>query len=231
MVVPTSWWSNWRIIMNANRIGLAVAAGVLAVAGLAGCGAAATGDATTNGASGATTNGASGATTNGGAVDVPATLSADGQALAMVGFDVADLTTEADDQGGSSPAVDTGGSSPAVVASSAAGRHGPAARRKALRRIALRRNVQHGEFTVQTKQGEKTVAVQRGTVVAVSATSVTVKCADGLVQTWALDDKLHVVKDKAKATPGAITVGAAVGVAGVKNGTGYLARLVLIPAK
>jgi hypothetical protein len=49
-------------------------------------------------------------------------------------------------------------------------------------------NVQHGEFTVQGADGKATVmTVQRGSVTAASATSVTVKSDDGFTATYALD--------------------------------------------
>jgi len=43
--------------------------------------------------------------------------------------------------------------------------------------------VEHGEFTVHTKTGDKVVDVQRGVVTAVNATSVTVKSTDAGVCT------------------------------------------------
>jgi hypothetical protein len=49
--------------------------------------------------------------------------------------------------------------------------------------------VQHGEFTVNGTDGKATVmTVQRGTVTAVSATSLSVKSADGFTATYKLDD-------------------------------------------
>ena len=204
--------------MNANRFGLVVATGVLAIVGLGACGS----DATGGVASAAGTT----ASTSGDTVEIPETLSVDGQALAMIGFDPAQLKTEADEPGSPTPSVAATSNTSTKGANSRAGN-----RRRALRRIALRRHVQHGEFVIQTKQGEKTVDVQHGTVQAVNATSITVKCADGFTETWTLDNTLRVVQNRAKSTPSAITVGAEIGVAGVKNGTTLLAKLVGLPAK
>lgn len=50
-------------------------------------------------------------------------------------------------------------------------------------------DVQHGEFTTQDSTGKAVVmTVQRGTVTAASATSVTVRSADGFSATYAVDD-------------------------------------------
>ncbi|MGA8978378.1 MAG: hypothetical protein WB473_04595 [Pedococcus sp.] len=57
------------------------------------------------------------------------------------------------------------------------------------RGIAALGAVQHGEFTVQDAAGKAVVmTMQRGTVTAASATSVTVRSADGFSATYAVDD-------------------------------------------
>ncbi len=95
-------------------------------------------------------------------------------------------------------------------------------------RRELTRHVEHGELVVQTKDGDKTVDVQRGTVTAVSGTSVTVKSADGFTQTWAFGDPLRVFQHKAKADASAVKTGMEVGIAGVKNGSTVTANLIVI---
>lgn len=203
--------------MRAHRIGLAVATGVLAMVGLAACGGASDQAAGTSVAASDT-------------ADIPEYLSADGQALATIGFSPQDLVTEVSD-----PTQDANPQDTATAANpnpgSSASNGDKNNRRRTLRRIALKRNVLHGDFTVRTKQGDKLVAVQRGTVQSVDATSITVKSADGVTQTWARDSQLRVVKNRAKADASAITVGAEIGIAGVKNGETRQARLVVIPAK
>ena len=92
----------------------------------------------------------------------------------------------------------------------------------------LRKNTLHGEMTVQGKDGVKTVVVQRGTVTAVDATTVSVKSADGFAQTWTYGDKLRVVQDKKKVEAAAIKSGAEIGLAGAKDGGKSVARLVVI---
>jgi len=113
---------------------------------------------------------------------------------------------------------------PAPSASAGADR----ARKHPGARKFLRKNTLHGEMTVQGKDGVKTVVVQRGTVTAVDATTVSVKSADGFAQTWTFGDKLRVVQDRKAVATSAIKTGVEVGVAGVKDGDTSAARLVAI---
>jgi hypothetical protein len=101
-------------------------------------------------------------------------------------------------------------------------RRGSAARRY------LRKNTLHGEFTVQAKDGVRTVVVQRGAVTAVDGTTVSVRSTDGYALTWSLHEKVRVRQDKKKADVAGIRVGAEVGVAGAKDGDATVARLVVI---
>lgn len=110
---------------------------------------------------------------------------------------------------------------PAPAPSAEAGKGGPA-------RKLLRKNTLHGEMTVQGKDGVRTIVVQRGTVTAVDAATLSVRSTDGFALTWTLGDKLKVVQNKQKVEASAVKVGAAVGVAGVEEGTATTARLVAI---
>jgi hypothetical protein len=92
----------------------------------------------------------------------------------------------------------------------------------------LRKNTLHGELTVQGKDGVRTVVVQRGTVTAITATTVSVKSTDGFALTWTLGDKLKVVQDRKAVDTAAIKTGAQVGVAGAEDGDKSVARLVAI---
>ncbi len=67
------------------------------------------------------------------------------------------------------------------------------------------RRVEHGEFTVHTKTGDKVMDVQRGVVTAVNAGSVTVKSTDGFSSTYTLDPATKVHKGKTTATVSQIT--------------------------
>ncbi len=111
----------------------------------------------------------------------------------------------------------------AAPSASAAGKE----RRPGIRKF-LRKNTLHGETTVQGKDGVRTVVVQRGTVTATDATTVSVKSTDGFTLTWTLGDKLRVVQNRAKADRSAVKVGAEIGVAGAKTGDTSTARLIVV---
>ena len=137
-----------------------------------------------------------------------ASLTPEASALTAVGFTSADLAPAAD---------------PSPSASGAAHPRAGKLRRE------LGRHVEHGEVVVQTKKGDQTVDVQRGTVTAVTGSSVTVKSADGFTETWAFGSPLRVVKDRAAAQTSDVRTGVTVGVAGIKNGSTVTANLIVIP--
>jgi len=147
------------------------------------------------------------------------TMSWDAQALQAIGFtadDIADPVTT-------------------VTASPTPGRANQGKNRIITRhkliRFAFGKRVLHAEAVVQTDEGTKTVVVQRGTVTAVDATTVTVKSADGFTLTWTFGDQVKVIKDRAHSRPSALAVGTPVGVAGEKTDGTTTARLVVVPAK
>lgn len=96
-------------------------------------------------------------------------------------------------------------------------------------KVALRRNIQHGEAVVDTKKGPITVLVQRGVVTAIDAGSVTVKCADGFTLTWKFGEKLRVVERRSTIQASEVRVGAELAIAGAKDGDAAVARLIIIP--
>ena len=152
-----------------------------------------------------------------GPADVSDSLTPEASALTAVGFTSDDVTVSgklADP--GASPSADAG-------TGAAKGHQLPRLRR------ALARHVEHGEVVVSTKDGDKTVDVQRGTVTAVDDHSITVKCADGFTQTWALGSPLRVIQNRATIQPTAVKVGMLAGVAGVKQGSTVTANLIVIP--
>lgn len=104
---------------------------------------------------------------------------------------------------------------------------GDAPARSALRR-QLRANTLHGEVAVQTKEGPKTIVVQRGEVTAVSGDELTVKSSDGFSLTWTFGDRLRVVQNRKQAEKSAVKTGGQIGVAGVKEGDVSRARLIVI---
>jgi hypothetical protein len=146
---------------------------------------------------------------------------------AAAGTDVADEAVALQQVGFDTGLQDT--PSPSASASTgakpAAGKQG--VRRKAIRQY-LRKNTLHGEVAVQTKNGVKTIVVQRGSVTAVSGQSVTVKSTDGYSLSWTLADKVTVVQNKKKVEASALKAGEQIGVAGTKDGSADDARLIAI---
>ncbi len=102
-------------------------------------------------------------------------------------------------------------------------------RKRHAAKVALHRNVLHGEAVVETKEGTITVAVQRGVITAISGDSVTVKSSDGVTWTWKFHSDLRVVEKRAKIQPSELKAGATVALAGRKEGETLTARLIVIP--
>jgi hypothetical protein len=143
-----------------------------------------------------------------------ADLSDEAYALQTVGFDTG-------------LAADPAPSASASAAAPDGQRKTRAERRAALRKY-LRKNTLHGEITVQGKDGVKTIVVQRGTVTAVTSTSVSVKSTDGFTATWTFGDKLKIMQNKTAVQASALKSGAEVGVAGTKEGSADTARLIAV---
>jgi hypothetical protein len=134
-------------------------------------------------------------------------------ALSAMGFDV-----------GLSPVTDPQ-PAPSVSAKADGKRKGD---RQPLRRALLRKNTLHAEAVVKTKEGVKTVAVQRGTVTAIDDKTVSVKSSDGYALTWTFGNPIRVVERRSTVQPNAIKAGAEIGVAGTKEGNTTSARLIVI---
>ncbi|SBT49401.1 hypothetical protein [Micromonospora auratinigra] len=161
------------------------------------------------------------------AVEVAAAMGVDGQALAAMGFDPADL--DVDPLAAPAPSASGG---PQAGPRDKRGERGQEWRKRHRARVLLRKNVLHGEVVVQAKEGgTKTVAVQRGQVTAIDDRSMTVKCSDGFTMTWTFDEKLRVVERRTTVRSSDIKVGTTVGVAGAKDGDGGVARLIVVPVK
>ncbi|WBB78623.1 hypothetical protein O7606_20770 [Micromonospora sp. WMMD882] len=160
-------------------------------------------------------------------IEVVAGMGAEGQALAALGFDPADLDVEpvAAPAPAASPTPGGGATSSEAKPPKRAGER----RRKSPARVLLRRGALHGEAVVRAKDGgTRTVVVQRGEVTAIDGDSVTVKSTDGFTQTWSFGDDLRVVERRATVQPDGVKVGAKVGVAGAKDGDTVVARLLLV---
>lgn len=135
-------------------------------------------------------------------------------------------------------AADNGATPQATATSTAAagqGQGGPAGLLGAGGKAKLRQlgqRVLHGEFVVQTKDGDKTIDTQLGVITAVSSTSVDVKSSDGYTQSWTLTSTSKVRSGKKAGTAADLTVGATVRLLGPKDGTdASVALAVLRPAR
>jgi hypothetical protein len=159
-----------------------------------------------------------------GSAQTPADLSElswDGQALEAIGFSSSDLAPLAN-------ISDTSTAGPSSAPGKGDLRRLPKHRRLAL---AFARHMLHGEAVVQTDEGTKTVVVQRGTVTAIDATSVTVRSTDGFTLTWKFGNPIHVIEHRTTVQPSAIAVGTEVGIAGAKDGGTAVARLIVVPGQ
>lgn len=82
------------------------------------------------------------------------------------------------------------------------------------------RRVLHGEMVLQTPTGFVTAVVARGTVTAIDADSISVKSADGVTTTFAIDAKTKA-RSAGKVVPLTdVHTGDTVGVLGIKKGSG-----------
>jgi hypothetical protein len=114
-----------------------------------------------------------------------------GVAAAVLGVGTAALAVSADTTNGA-PATSTASNAPA-------GRH-PVAR-------ALLRHAVHGQFVTNDNGSFVTHDLIRGTVTAVSPTSITVKAADNTSQTYVVDSSTKV-RERANGKGSASTIGA-----------------------
>jgi len=145
-------------------------------------------------------------------------LTWDQQALQSIGYSTDEVSTDAPITA-ATPSPAAGGKLAKIR-----GRH-------RLVRFAFGGKALHGEAVVQTDEGTKTVVVQRGTVTAIDATSMTVKSTDGFSLTWTFGNPVHVIQNKAPVPTSALTVGTTVGVAGARSGSTTTASLVVVPPK
>lgn len=95
----------------------------------------------------------------------------------------------------------------------------PTAKAPAHHRRSLLNRAEHGQVTVHTKTGDETVDIQRGQVIAVTGTTVTVRSQDGFTATYTLGSASKV---RAKGTPSTMANvhdGDHVNVLATQNGT------------
>ncbi len=90
----------------------------------------------------------------------------------------------------------------------------------------LMRRVAHGEFVVRQKGGFTTIAVQRGRITAVSATSITVASQDGYVRSYVVNADTKVRSKGTTVAVGALKAGEQAMIRSTKTGTTYTATRV-----
>jgi hypothetical protein len=98
---------------------------------------------------------------------------------------------------------------------------------RALVRLRLLGGI-HGEFTFETKDGARTLAFERGTVVSVAGSDVTVRATDGTTWTWVLTSTSIVRENGSRTTAKSLATGQLVFAAGPVSGTTRDARLIVI---
>jgi Domain of unknown function (DUF5666) len=85
-------------------------------------------------------------------------------------------------------------------------------------RHGLARRALHGELTLQTKDGVKTVVVARGQVTALAGDSITVKSSDGVSTTFKINGDTRFGFLRQPAPRAELKVGDTVWVAGTRSG-------------
>jgi hypothetical protein len=98
---------------------------------------------------------------------------------------------------------------------------------RALVRLRLLGGI-HGEYTFQTKSGPRTLAFERGTVLSVVGSDVTVRATDGTTWTWVLTSASIVREDGSRTSANSLAAGQLVFAAGPVTGTTRDARLIVI---
>jgi hypothetical protein len=91
----------------------------------------------------------------------------------------------------------------------------------------LGRRVLHGEVTVQTQEGVKTIVMARGEVTALSRDAITVKSSDGVETSFAIDGDTRYGFRNEPAPTAELKVGEAAFVAGEKSGDRAVAKRVV----
>ncbi len=98
---------------------------------------------------------------------------------------------------------------------------------RALVRLRLLGGI-HGEYTFETKNGARTLAFERGTVLSVAGSDVTVRATDGTTWTWVLTSASIVRENGSRTSAKSLAGGQLVFAAGPVSGTTRDARLIVI---
>jgi hypothetical protein len=130
----------------------------------------------------------------------------------------------------SSPAPGTGSAVTGAGAGAAAAASGKAAGARRIAVILRRLRGVHGQFTIRQRGGGfRELAFERGAIVAISSTDITVRAPDGVTWAWQLVSKTVVRKDGAKSAANSLATGDLVFVGGpVVHGVKD-ARVIIVP--
>jgi hypothetical protein len=101
-------------------------------------------------------------------------------------------------------------------------------RAREARLALLLHRAMHGQVTVGSKDGPKTIAFERGIVQSISAGSVVVKAADGVAWTWQVGSGTRLYRNGHKVSADVLAAGQHVGVLGLVTGGTDQARRVII---
>jgi hypothetical protein len=126
--------------------------------------------------------------------------------------------------------ADAESASPAAATPAANAPAGRAALRR-LHRALIRLRLlggMYGQYTFETKNGPRTLAFERGTVVSVAGDSVTVRATDGTTWTWVLTSTTVLRENGARTSAKSLAAGQQVLAAGPVTGSTRDARLVVI---
>jgi hypothetical protein len=126
--------------------------------------------------------------------------------------------------------ADAESASPAAATPAANTPAGRAALRR-LHRALIRLRLlggMYGQYTFETKNGPRTLAFERGTVVSVAGDNVTVRATDGTTWTWVLTSTSVLRENGARTSAKSLAAGQLVLAAGPVTGTTRDARLVVI---
>jgi hypothetical protein len=104
----------------------------------------------------------------------------------------------------------------------------PARKARLLERLAHRRRALHGEVTVKTDNGFRTVAFARGKVTAVSDSSLTITSEDNVATSFALNGDTKFGTGFALQSKDDVKVGVQATAAGEKQGSTVTARRVVV---
>jgi hypothetical protein len=96
-----------------------------------------------------------------------------------------------------------------------------------LRRLRLLGGM-YGQYTFQTASGPRTLAFERGTVIAVGGSDVRIRAADGTTWTWALTGTSVIREDGTREQESALGLGQTVFAGGPVAGVTRDARLIVI---